>query len=127
MRSYVPGDHSSLVRLWSRVFPDDPPRNAPEAMIRNKERVQPELLLVATLEEAIVGAVIAGFDGTRGWIYHLAVDSEFRRRGVGTALVRAAEEGLRRLGCPKSISRFGPETKASSLSINLSASKSNRA
>jgi hypothetical protein len=101
VRSYVPGDHSSLVRLWSRVFPDDPPRNAPEAMIRNKERVQPELLLVATLEEAIVGAVIAGFDGTRGWIYHLAVDSEFRRRGVGTALVRAAEEGLRRLGCPK--------------------------
>jgi ribosomal protein S18 acetylase RimI-like enzyme len=101
VRSYVPADHHSLVRIWSRAFPDDPPRNAPEAMIRNKKRVQPELLLVATLEDDVVGAVMAGFDGTRGWIYHLAVDIQYRRKGVGTALVRAAEDGLLRLGCPK--------------------------
>lgn len=40
-------------------------------------------------------------DGVRGWLYHLAVASEFRRRGFATGLVRAAEDGLRRLGCPK--------------------------
>jgi len=45
--------------------------------------------------------VMAGFDGTRGWIHHLAVLHEFRGRGIATALVREAEEGLAELGCPK--------------------------
>jgi ribosomal protein S18 acetylase RimI-like enzyme len=53
------------------------------------------------LDDALVGAVIAGFDGVRGWIYHLAVAPESRRRGIATQLVRAAEAGLRKLGCPK--------------------------
>ena len=101
VRSFKPSDHQTLIALWARVFPDDPPRNAPELMIDNKLRVQPELLLIAEMEGQLAGAVIAGFDGTRGWIYHLAVAPEFRRRGIATALVRAAEEGLGRLGCPK--------------------------
>ena len=50
---------------------------------------------------SLVGAVMAGFDGTRGWIHHLAVPPERRSQGIGTALVRAAEDGLRNLGCPK--------------------------
>ena len=37
----------------------------------------------------------------RGWIYHLAVAPECRRRGFATQLMRAAEDGLRRLGCSK--------------------------
>jgi ribosomal protein S18 acetylase RimI-like enzyme len=44
---------------------------------------------------------MAGFDGVRGWIYHLAVASEYRRHGLATELVRAAETGLRELGCLK--------------------------
>jgi len=83
------------------VFPDDPPWNAPEVMIENKLKVQPELLLVGEVEGTLVGAMIAGFDGVRGWIYHLAIAPEYRRRGFATQLVRAAEDGLRRLGCPK--------------------------
>ncbi len=102
VRSYRPDDHESLVSLWDRVFPDDPPRNAPDRMIENKLRVQPELLLVAEDDDgSLVGAVMAGFDGTRGWMYHLAVVPERRSQGIGTTLVRAAEDGLRKLGCPK--------------------------
>ena len=101
VRSYRPEDRESLVSLWDRVFPDDPPRNAPDRMIENKLRVQPELLLVAEDDGCLVGAVIAGFDGTRGWMYHLAVASERRSEGIGAALIRAAEDGLRKLGCPK--------------------------
>jgi ribosomal protein S18 acetylase RimI-like enzyme len=101
IRSYESKDREPLIRLWSEVFPDDPPRNAPELMIVNKARVQPHLLLVALLDHELVGAVMAGFDGTRGWIHHLAVDRRYRLRGIGAALVRAAEAGLRELGCPK--------------------------
>ncbi len=101
VRPYQPADQKSLVLLWARVFPDDPARNQPELMIRNKLRVQPELLLIAEAEGELVGAVMAGFDGTRGWIYHLAVLPESHRRGIATALVREAEQGLAELGCPK--------------------------
>jgi ribosomal protein S18 acetylase RimI-like enzyme len=101
VRSFRRSDSEPLRTLWGRVFPDDPPWNAPEIMIKNKVRIQPELLLVGELAGTIVGAVIAGFDGVRGWIYHLAVLPEHRRRGFATTLVRSAEQRLQDLGCPK--------------------------
>ncbi len=55
-------------------------------------------LLVAAADGAILGALIAAWDGWRGNMYRLAVRSESRRRGVGLALVRAGEEHLHRLG-----------------------------
>ena len=101
VRSFHGGDHDELRALWARVFPDDPLWNAPDLMIANKLEVQPELLLVGELAGAVVGGVMAGYDGVRGWIYHLAVAPEWRRRGFATQLVRAAEAGLRALGCRK--------------------------
>jgi ribosomal protein S18 acetylase RimI-like enzyme len=89
------------VQLWERVFPDDPPANAPAVMIENKLKVQPELLLVGLAGDRLVGSVIGGFDGVRGWIHHLAVAPEWRRQGFASQLMRAAEAGLRALGCPK--------------------------
>jgi ribosomal protein S18 acetylase RimI-like enzyme len=101
IRSYVPADHAALVQLWERVFADDPPANAPRLMIERKLGVQPELLLVGLLGEQLVGAVMAGFDGVRGWIHHLAVAPEWQRHGLASRLMRAAETGLRDIGCPK--------------------------
>ncbi len=101
IRAFEASDRAALERLWARVFPEDPPWNAPGALIDRKLSVQPELLLVALTGDDLQGAVMAGFDGVRGWIYHLAVAPEARRRGLGTSLVRAAEAGLRALGCPK--------------------------
>src|SRR5262245_54957668 len=99
--SFRTPDRAALQALWQQVFPDDPPWNAPEVMIENKLKVQPELLLVGELAGSIVGAVIAWFDGVIGWLYHLAVSPEHRRRGFATKLVRAAERGLHDLGCSK--------------------------
>lgn len=101
IRSFQHTDRESLEALWNRVFPDDPPRNAPAKMIDSKLEVDPELLLVGLLGGEVVAAVIAGYDGVRGWLYHLAVAPEQRRRGFATELVRAAEGALRALGCTK--------------------------
>lgn len=45
---------------------------------------------------ALVGAVLCGHDGRRGWIYHLAVAQSQRGRGLGRALMRRSLEALRR-------------------------------
>jgi ribosomal protein S18 acetylase RimI-like enzyme len=71
------------------------------AEIRRKLTVQPELFLVGCINGQIVATVMAGFDGVRGWVHHLAVHNPFRRKGVATALMQAAEKGLEALGCPK--------------------------
>jgi len=105
IRSFREEDRLQLAQLWSAVFPDDPPRNAPDRLIDGALAVRPESLLVAELDGAadgtIVGAVIAGFDGVRGWIYHLAVAPAHRRHGIATRLMRRAEASLRARGCSK--------------------------
>ena len=101
VRSYAHHDEDAVVRLWQTVFADDPPWNAPREMIRRNLEVQPDLFLVATLDAELVGTVVAGFDGVRGWIHHLAVTPTARRRGVASALMAEAEARLRALGCPK--------------------------
>lgn len=101
VRSFREADAVPLEQLWAEAFSDDPPSNAPVLMIRSKLRVQPELLLVCTFNNRLIGAVMAGFDGVRGWLYHLAVVADWQRRGVGTQLVRAAEVRLAELGCKK--------------------------
>lgn len=58
-------------------------------------------LFVADADGAILGTLIAGWDGWRGNMYRLAVRFEDRRRGIGLALVRAGEEHLRRQGASR--------------------------
>ena len=94
-------DAAAVVELWDQAFPQEPTHNVSADMIARKLRVQPELFLVATLDGVLVGAVMAGYDGVRGWIHRLAVSPTARRRGMGTALLRSAEAGLAQLGCPK--------------------------
>ncbi|MFE6838083.1 MULTISPECIES: GNAT family N-acetyltransferase [unclassified Streptomyces] len=58
----------------------------------------PQALLLARRDGELVGTVIAGFDGWRCHLYRLAVHPGHRRRGIGTALLAAAEERFVALG-----------------------------
>ncbi len=103
VRSFAEADRDGVVALWARVFAGASARNAPDVMLDRKLAQVDGLVWVAEdgPSGAIVGAVAAGYDGVRGWIYHLAVDEAHRRRGIATALLRAAEAELARRGCPK--------------------------
>ena len=59
------------------------------------------IILLARAGTALVGSVMVGFDGHRGWVYYLACDPEQRGRGIGRTLMKAAEVWLRERGCPK--------------------------
>ena len=69
--------------------------------IQKKISRDPDLFLVAEHLERIIGAVIGGYDGRRGLIYHLAVDASYRGQGIGSRLMDAVEERLRAKGCLK--------------------------
>lgn len=99
-RKFVAQDRRALIELWRRVFPDDPPHNEPASVIDTKLAVD-DLILVVELDDEIIGACMAGWDGHRGWLYAVAVAPEFRRTGVGSMLVKFAMQALRELGCIK--------------------------
>lgn len=56
---------------------------------------------MAVLDGAVLGTILAGYDGHRGWLYSVAVDPANRRSGIGAALVRHAQRALAELGCMK--------------------------
>lgn len=102
IRAFAEADESAVIDLLKRVLPDSAPHNDPRASIRRKLAVDRELLLVAEAHDrTVIGTVMGGYDGHRGWVYSLAVDPAHRRRGVGAALLRRLEALLAERGCPK--------------------------
>lgn len=101
VRTYLTGDLDGVRALWEEVFPEDPPWNRAPVAIPAKLAIQPDLLLVAIHGNTVIGTIMAGYDGHRGWLYALAVRPEAQRSGVGTMLVRRAEAALQALGCVK--------------------------
>lgn len=61
----------------------------------------PNSCFVSLEADRIVGAVMAGHDGRRGYIYHTAVSPDCRHRGIGSALVQSALEALKQEGITK--------------------------
>jgi ribosomal protein S18 acetylase RimI-like enzyme len=94
-------DREAVIQLWQEVFDYTSAHNAPAFSIDRKIAVHDGLFFVATADGAVIGTIMAGYDGHRGWIYSLAVAPESRRHGIGTALMRYAEAALLERGCPK--------------------------
>jgi len=112
VRPYARGDRDAVIALWRAAFPSEAARNEPSGILERALARDRDALLVAERAGAVAGVVIAGWDGHRGWIYHLAVDETLRRRGIGRALLAEAERRLRALGCPKANLQVMPENRA---------------
>ncbi|MGF6568261.1 ribosomal protein S18 acetylase RimI-like enzyme [Paraburkholderia sp. GAS333] len=105
IRRFDASDTDAVIALWQQAFPEyrdlTRPQRNPHLSIANKLATQPELFFVAVFDERIVGTVMGGYDGHRGWMYSLAVDESLRRHGIGTRLIAHVEKTLTGLGCPK--------------------------
>jgi ribosomal protein S18 acetylase RimI-like enzyme len=99
--TYDPSHFDGVRALWREAFPNDPPWNAAEIAIPAKLKIQPKLFLVAVDRGCVVGSIMAGYDGHRGWLYTAAVLQSHQRQGIGTALVAEAENLLSAMGCTK--------------------------
>lgn len=102
VRPYRAADETAVVALWETAFGYPEKRNRPKAVIEAYLRHGHGGLLVATDGDGhLVGTIVAGYDGHRGWLYRTAVLPSHRRQGVGRALATAALAHLKQLGCAK--------------------------
>ena len=99
--SYADRHFSGVEALWNEAFPHDNAWNAAKTSIPEKLKVHRELLLVAIERDTVVGSLMGGYDGHRGWIYRAAVLKSYRGQGIGKALVEEVEKRLAALGCIK--------------------------
>jgi len=101
IRNFIQSDKDSVVSLWKEIFSSRYLHNDPELAIETKIKHSKDLFFVAYENNLIVGTVMVGFDGHRGWIYSLAVKPDFRKKGIGTQLMKEAINKLKSLGCLK--------------------------
>lgn len=100
IRPFRPADQENVIALW-QACDLVRPSNDPAKDIARKLRLNPEWFLVGECDGRIVGSLMLGYDGRRGWINYLAVVPEYQLCGLGRSLMTAAEEMLRAAGCPK--------------------------
>ncbi len=95
-------DKEAVIELWKEIFGYDSAHNDPLTSINRKLKVDDNLFFVAESDEKkVVGTIMAGYDGHRGWIYSMAVDPDYRKKSIGSLLLKHAENELKKLDCPK--------------------------
>ena len=102
LREVSPSDHAALYALWERT---------PGIQLRAEDAYvpfcaylarNPGLSLLAEEEGEIVGCLLAGHDGRRGYLQHLVVDAGYRRRGIASLLIDTVLQRLAAQGIAKS-------------------------
>jgi ribosomal protein S18 acetylase RimI-like enzyme len=100
-RAATDADIDLILDLWAEGAENAsrPPdtREAVTALLRR----DPDAMLLAEQDGELIGSVIAGWDGWRYHLYRLTVHPAWRRRGVGAALLRAAEDRFLALGATR--------------------------
>lgn len=93
-------DVQVIINLWNKTQLTRPWNN-PEEDIKRALSTSTSTLLVAEIDQHLIGTIMTGYDGHRGWIYYLAVEPSYQRQGFGKQLVIAAENWLKLQGAPK--------------------------
>jgi ribosomal protein S18 acetylase RimI-like enzyme len=95
-----PTDFSQVIKLWKNAGPGIHLRRSDaKDEIAKKLQRDPDLFLVAEIDDLIIGSVLGGFDGRRGMVYHLAVEDLYRKKGIGTLLMKELESRMKQKGC----------------------------
>ena len=100
IRAYQHSDKPHVIELWRQVGLSSPQNNA-ERDIERKLRVNPELFLVTVAADSVIGTIMGGYEGHRGWVNYLAVNPSHQRQGVARAMMAEVQNKLSSMGCAK--------------------------
>jgi ribosomal protein S18 acetylase RimI-like enzyme len=95
-----PADFPAVIALWEEAGLTRP-WNPPAADLQRALDTETSTVLCAVVTDRVVGTVMVGHDGHRGWVYYLAVAVAERGTGIGRSLMRAAETWLAQRGVVK--------------------------
>lgn len=101
LRPLLLADYAAAIRLWQQCDGVQLRDADSEPAIARYLARNPGLSFAAECNGVLVGTVLAGHDGRRGYLHHLAVDTAARRGGIASALVDAALAALRSEGIGK--------------------------
>ena len=93
-------DRDAVIALWRQVGLTRP-WNDPASDFDLALSFSGSTILLAHDCTKLVGAIMVGFDGHRGWVYYLACEPSHRREGIGRIMMDAAEAWLVEQGAPK--------------------------
>lgn len=100
--TFNPQSHrAQVITLWQKVFGYEADHNEPNLVIDKKCAFDDGLFFLAVRDDVVVGTIMVGYDGHRGWIYAMAVLPELQKGGIGSALLEFAEKELVSRGCMK--------------------------
>jgi ribosomal protein S18 acetylase RimI-like enzyme len=97
VRPMEDGDQDRVVALWHAAGVARP-WNDPARDIEFARRGPHSTLLVGWLDGDLVASAMVGEDGHRGWVHYVAADPAHAGRGLGRAIMQAAEDWLGRRG-----------------------------
>lgn len=99
IRKLTINDYEEIIKLWSRArLPYKPKGRDRKEAIAAQMKANPEFFLGAFEDNRLVGMVIISCDMRKGWINRLAVDPDYRNRGIAAALIAESEKILRKHG-----------------------------
>ena len=101
IREFIfPDDYQEIYDLWNHAGDGIQLRKSDQIEeIEKKLLRDPDLFLVAETEGRLIGAILGGFDGRRGMMYHLAVEDNYRKSGAASQLMSELESRLHAKGC----------------------------
>jgi ribosomal protein S18 acetylase RimI-like enzyme len=108
----LPDDFQDVLNLWQTAGPGihlGKSDSYPEIM--KKIQRDPDLFIIAETEREIIGAVLGGFDGRRGIVYHLAIMKAYRKHGIGSKLMAELESRFQLKGCIRSYLLVTPDNQ----------------
>jgi len=100
IEKYSNTSYNEVIELWKKTGISVSSSDTKEEL-EKMYNLNPQLFLLGKIKEKVVGVVMGGFDGRRGYLHHLAIDPEYQKKGYGRLMVDNLITKFRKLGVHK--------------------------